>query len=210
MKTIIAAMALVLLAIAGGAAQQIQYVENMHYTVLQTPIGTASPGKIEVREFFWYGSAHSAAIQPEFGQWLGLQPSDIAFVRTPAIWTPQMSVHATAFHALEALGKVSSVHGALFTEIHVRKNKLETKEAMATFVATQGVAKAQFDRVYSSFGVTAKVNQSQKTFKDARVNSVPSVVVAGKYLVLKRTGAPRDEYFRIIDFLVRKERLANR
>jgi thiol:disulfide interchange protein DsbA len=39
-----------------GSAMAAQFVAGKDYTVLPTPVAVEKPGKIEVREFFWYGS----------------------------------------------------------------------------------------------------------------------------------------------------------
>lgn len=62
------------------------------------------PGRIEVREFFWYGCGHCFALEPHMQGWLKKLPKDVRFVRTPAAMNPLWEQAARAYYVSEALG----------------------------------------------------------------------------------------------------------
>ena len=50
-------------------AAQEQFVAGKHYVVIDTPVSTSDPTKIEVTEVFWYGCPHCNTFRPAFEQW---------------------------------------------------------------------------------------------------------------------------------------------
>ena len=64
------------------------FVAGKDYTVVQNPGKISVPGKIEVREFFWYGCPHCFTLEPHMQTWLKKIPKDVHFVRTPAAMNP--------------------------------------------------------------------------------------------------------------------------
>ena len=71
-----------------GSAMAAQFVAGTDYTVIPKPIKVERPGKIEVREFFWYGCPHCFTLEPHMQTWLKQLPKDVRFVRTPAAMNP--------------------------------------------------------------------------------------------------------------------------
>ena len=71
-----------------GSAMAADFVAGKDYTVLANPVQVEVPGKIEVREFFWYGCPHCFKLEPYMQTWLKNMPKDVRFVRTPAAMNP--------------------------------------------------------------------------------------------------------------------------
>lgn len=71
-------------------AMAADFVAGKDYTVVQNPGKVSVPGKIEVREFFWYGCPHCFTLEPHMQAWLKKTPKDVNFIRTPAKprWKP--------------------------------------------------------------------------------------------------------------------------
>jgi thiol:disulfide interchange protein DsbA len=65
-------------------AMAADFVAGKDYTVVANPGKVEAPGKIEVREFFWYGCPHCFKLEPHMQTWLKKIPSDVYFLRTPA------------------------------------------------------------------------------------------------------------------------------
>ena len=72
--------------------------------------------------------------------------------------------------------------------------------------AKYGVEEDEFNQLYSSFGVSTKLRQTDALARDYQIRGVPSFVVNGKYLILRDGLRNNQEMFDVIDFLVKKER----
>ena len=104
------------------------------------------------------------------------------------------------------LDKVDEIHKPLFDAIHKHREPLFTPTALADFFAKYGVEEDEFNQLYSSFGVSTKLRQTDALARDYQIRGVPSFVVNGKYLILRDGLRNNQEMFDVIDFLVKKER----
>jgi len=205
-KTLVLA-ALFLGAAATVSAQPALYVEGTHYDEIASPVRTSDPNKIEITEIFWYGCPHCYAFEPLITSWEEKQPSDVAFVRSPGMWNQTMEIHAQIYYAAEALGVTDKIHDVAFSEIHQRRNYLQTEEAVKEMFVREGVESSAFDKAWNSFSVTSAVKRAGTRMRDYGVRGVPSMVVNGKYLVSVGGAVPtQTDLLKIVDFLVQKER----
>ncbi|RPI58534.1 MAG: thiol:disulfide interchange protein DsbA/DsbL [Lysobacterales bacterium] len=180
-----------------------------HYTRLSPTQPTSSnPDQIEVAEVFWYGCPHCFAFDPLLEQWREQQPDYVNFVRIPAVWNPLLQLHARAFHTAEALGKGAEMHTELFREIHERGNMLDSEAKLQEFFSRFGVDAAAFKTTFDSFAVQAKLQRADELNRRYRIQSVPTIVVNGKYVT---DGPQVDSYevlLELVDELVAAEREA--
>jgi thiol:disulfide interchange protein DsbA len=201
---------LILLALLGVTtvfAQPALYVEGTHYEVIEKPVRTADPNKIEVTEVFWYGCPHCYAFEPLINSWAEKLPSDVAFVRSPGIWSAAMEVHAQIYYVGEALGALDKVHSAAFDAIHQKGNYLEDGEAVKALFVAQGVSAEDFDKTWDSFAMTSAVKKAATRMRDYGVSSVPCLIVNGKYLItINDSVTTQADMLKVVDFLVGKER----
>jgi len=205
-KTLLLA-ALFLGAAATVSAQPALYVEGTHYDEIASPVRTSDPNKIEITEIFWYGCPHCYAFEPLITSWEEKLPSDVAFVRSPGMWNQTMEIHAQIYYAAEALGVTDKIHDVAFSEIHQRRNYLQTEEAVKEMFVREGVESSAFDKAWNSFSVTSAVKRAGTRMRDYGVRGVPSMVVNGKYLVSVGGAVPtQTDLLKIVDFLVQKER----
>jgi thiol:disulfide interchange protein DsbA len=188
-------------------AQPALYVEGTHYEVIDKPVRTADPNKIEVTEVFWYGCPHCYAFEPLLESWTEKLPSDVAFVRMPAMWNELMNVHAQIFYTEQALGSWDKTHSVVFDAIHQKQNYLQTQDAIRTLFATQGISAADFDKAWTSFTVSSQVKQAAARMREYGVNGVPNLIVNGKYRVSANDAvASQADMIKIADYLIQKER----
>ncbi len=159
------------------------FVEGTDYKVVpvQGPLEVA--GKIEVREFFWYGCSHCYALEPYVAKFKSTLPSDVNFVRTPAAINPTWEQNARGFYAIELMGKLNATHTALFDAIHKNDMKLFDQASLSNFYARYGIKQNTFNSLYNSFAVTGKVQKSKNLAIMYRITGVPSMIVNGKYVV---------------------------
>jgi thiol:disulfide interchange protein DsbA len=161
----------------------------------------APEGKIEVREFFWYGCPHCYALEPRIDAWLEHAPGNVAFVRTPATGGRWL-VHAQAYYAFEALGVTERLHGAMFRAIHEQNRRLDSLSALADFAAEQGIDPQRFRDAFNSFGVRTALERAKQINAAYQVTSVPLFAVDGKYVTSAYQTRGEQRLFGAIEELV--------
>ena len=179
------------------------YVAGKDYTVIQNPGKSAVAGKIEVREFFWYGCPHCFKLEPYMQTWLKKMPKDIYFVRTPAAMNKVWEQNARGYYVSEALGVRKKTHIPLFHAVQ-EGQQIFDQASQAQFFAKYGVPAAKFNSMYNSFPISAKVAESNKLAQQYQLSCVPAVVVNGKYVVQGEDG----KVTQVVDYLINLERKA--
>ncbi len=187
----------------------VQYEEGVHYSLLDAPIRTANPGKIEVTEFFWYGCGHCYNFEPTVGQWKKTLAEDVAFVGSPAMWNKPMELHARAFYTAEVLGVLDRMHPVLFQAMHVDRKRLGSESEIADLFASNGVAREDFSKAFNSFGVGSMVRQADARARAAKITGTPEMMVNGKYRIDARKAGSQANMLKIADYLIEKERAAH-
>lgn len=210
MKRFISMVALMLgiglLAAAPARAEEL--AEGIDYVALAAPQPTTDPQKIEVVELFWYGCPHCFHFEPMLHEWVSAQPSDVVFVRIPAMMNAGWEVLARAYYTAELLGVVDKIHMPLFKAIHEQKQRFDDEDSLATFFAAQGVDQKQFRDTYKSFGVASKVNRAKQMTQRYGANGVPTLVINGKYRTSGNEAGSHEGMLRVADQLVAQERAA--
>lgn len=193
------AAALALLPLVFGAALALDRGEYQTLPARQ-PV-QAPDGKIEVREFFWYGCPHCYALEPGIQAWLEQKPANVEFVRTPATGGRWL-VHAQAYYAFEALGATARTHSALFRAIHEQNRRLDTLPALAAFAAEQGIDADRFREAFNSFGVRTQLERAKQINAAFQVTSVPMFAVDGRYVTSAYLTRGEARLFAVLEELV--------
>jgi protein dithiol oxidoreductase (disulfide-forming) len=184
-------------------AGQAQYLEGVEYTrVNPQPVETGS--KIEVREFFWYGCPHCFSLEPVLEKWLKNLPKNAQFVRTPAVFSERWAVHARAYYAFEALGITAKMHPALFYAMNVEKRPMNDADSIAALVAEKGGNRQAFLDAYNSFGMQASLNHATQLARAYNIDSVPTLIVDGRYMTNANIAGGYDKVPLVLDFLIKK------
>lgn len=191
--------------IAGFAfAQNLR--EGRDYTLLNPPQPTER-GKVEVIEFFSYMCPHCAHFEPVLAPWVKALPKDISFQRIPVVYRPQWEAPARLYYTLEALNEVGRLHGAAFDAIHVEGSNLSTDAGVAEWAAKKGLDPKKFGDVYNSFTTQSKLQRAKQAVASYRIDSVPSIVVAGKYRAPTETfTGTHEDLLKVVDALIAKAR----
>ena len=192
-------LAVLLCVLAAPAYAQVQ---GQDYQLLAPPQATANQDKVEVIEFFSYGCPHCSALQPQVAKWAAQLPANAAFVRIPVSFgRREWGQLSRAFYALEATGDLARLDDALFDGIHKEKRQLFSEDELAAWAAENGVDAAKFRAAFESPGVSAQAQRAEQLSRDYKVNSMPHMVVDGKYNVLGKT---HEEMLKIARQLVDK------
>jgi thiol:disulfide interchange protein DsbA len=178
-----------------------------HYLRLSPTQPTSSNvDKVEVAEIFWYGCPHCFNFDPTLERWRAAQPDDVSFIRVPAVWNSLLQLHARAFYTAEVLNKGAEMHSALFREIHESRNMLDTPAKLQEFFGRFGVDAATFTSTFESFAVQMKLQRADELNRRYRIQSVPTIIVNGKYTTDGGETAGYEELLELVDELVASER----
>lgn len=189
---------------AGCATRQVAVPEEgFEYRTVEPPQRTATPGKLEVLEFFWYACPFCNAMEPILREWLQRQPADVAFRRIHVPRPPLQQFHYT----LEVLGKADELSERIYAAIHLQQLDLETRDRMADFVARNGVDRARFIEAFGSPAVRAKMQEATATMNAYKVDGVPTFAVNGKWITApSMLGGSYTTTLRVFDYLLARER----
>mgnify|MGYP000673995472 CR=1 FL=1 len=176
------------------------------YKVLEQPQAVPANGKIHVEELFWYGCGHCFTLEKHVESWTSKLPSDVQFTRVPAMFGKSWVIHAQLYYIGEVLGITEQSHGDIFKAIHINGKRLQRKSEQREFFAAYGVSEEDFDKAYSSFTVKSRMQQGDKRIRAFRVSGVPALVVNGKYLVDASSAGGQGNMFKVVDYLIEKER----
>ena len=182
---------------------------DTNYTVLKPTQPTATevaPGRVEIAEVFWYACSHCYAIEPKVEAWIRKgKPAYVDYVFIPATWNDMLKTHARIFYTVQLLGK-PQLHDAVFREINVKRNMLDTPAKIEAFFVANGVSKADFQKAFSSFAVESKIRQAEDLNRRYKITGTPTFVVNGKYVTDVRAAGSEDALFDVLGALAAREK----
>lgn len=176
---------------------------GVDYLVLdkRAPVEAAA-GKIEVVEFFWYNCPHCNAFEPALEAWIKRLPKDVSVRRVPVSFRDDFVPQQRLYYAIEAMGLTEKLHSKIFTAIHGEKLQLNKSDAIADWVAKQGVDKGKFLEQYNSFTVSTKATRATQLQNTYKVEGVPALGIAGRFYTDGTLAKNMDRGLLIADFLV--------
>ena len=184
-------------------AQAAAFSAGVDYQRLDKPAPVDVPaGKIEVIEFFWYSCPHCNAFEPALDAWIKRAPKDVVVKRIPVGFRPDFAPQQRLFFALEAMGLVEKLHAKVFYAIHVERQRLDTPEAIADWVAKQGVDKAKFMEQFNSFSVAGKQKRAVQLQDAYRVEGVPALGIAGRFYVDGTLAKSMERGLKVAEYLI--------
>lgn len=160
-------------------------VEGREYAPLSPAQAPETAGKTEVIEFFSYGCPHCYHLHPLISKWSAQLPADVNFIRIPvSMGHAQWGQLVRAYYALQATGDLARLDTALFDAIHKEKQPLFNEANLTAWVAQHAVDAAKFKAAFNSFNVSTRASHAEQLSRDYKVDGIPQIVVAGKYIVL--------------------------
>lgn len=184
----------------------IPYLEGRDYVVMEKPVPTSTPGKVEVVEVFSYLCPHCYHFDPILAAWMKQQKPDVALVQIHASWSPAMEPYQRGFYTLEALKIKEKAHAAVFDAIHKSQKEFKDAQAWADFLAPYGVKKEAVIATYNSDAITKQLARSGELFRSYQISGTPEMVVDGKYRISTRFTGSQEDMLKVVQFLVNKAR----
>ncbi len=188
------------------AQSPVEPVEGREFTKLTPAQPPTASGKIEVLEFFSYACPHCNAFEPTIAAWAKTLPADVALHRVPVPFLMNADNFQHAYYALETIGAVDAMQMKIFQAIHVDRLRLEKGEDIAAFVGKNGVDANKFLAAFKSFSVATSVSRAKKLTADYKVESVPLLAVAGRYLTSPALANGGPQSLAVVDALVQRTR----
>jgi len=161
---------------------------------------------IIIYEFFWYGCPHCYNLEPTMERIEADLDKDTKIVKLPVALRDSWIPHAKLYYALQQMGKIDEVHNLIFEEIHLEDNQLNTEQQMVDFLGKHGIDTNKFMEKYNSFGTEARIKKASNLAKKYQINSVPTIIVNGKYLTSGSYVSSYDELYSVINLLIERER----
>ena len=174
----------------------------------------ASPDKVQVMEVFWLACPHCYALEPYMLAWRKSKPDYVQFVRVPVMWGPVQQAHARLFYTLKALDREDLVETAFKTihdletqtgteSIMIGASQADTMRLQEAFAVRNGVSAAAFENAYNSFDVHAELEQAEEITQLYEIQSVPTIIVDGRYRTDPTKAGGEKQMIALIDFLAK-------
>lgn len=178
------------------------------FSTLERPFPTATPGKVEVIEFLWYGCPHCAKVEPYVEAWSRQLPADVVFRREHIVWEarPETVAHARLFATLRTMDILEKHQQAVFDAVHKDRVDFRKEAALADWAARRGIDRAEFDSMIKSFGIATQVTRLKTQTNTYKVEGVPTFIVNGKYITEPHRAGGEQQVLAVIDRLVAQER----
>ena len=161
---------------------------------------------IIVYEFFWYGCPHCFNLEPTMNQIEGDLGKDTVLIKVPVSLRDTWQNHAKAYFTLKQMNLDDDLHDKLFEEIHINSQRLDTKDSLSQFVSNNGYNAKKFEELFDSFGTEIRMNKASRLAKEYQINSVPTLVINGKYMTSGSYVSSYDELVDVVNLLIEKER----
>ena len=161
---------------------------------------------IIIYEFFWYGCPHCYNLEPTMDRIEADLEKDTKVVKLPVALRDSWIPHAKLYYALKQMDKIDQVHNLIFEEIHLEDNRLNTEQQMIDFLGKHGIDTKKFIEKYNSFGTEARIKKASNLAKKYQIDSVPTIIINGKFLTSGSYVSSYDELYGVVNLLVERER----
>ena len=211
--TILALIAYLTLETVTDEGAQGDFIAGIHYVELDNPRRIRGDA-IEVMELFSYGCIFCYRFDADMQDWASDKGDQVRLTQTPLIGSDQWRLLGAHYYALQDLDAPVALHQGTFRAIHYLGRKLNNPEDLADFVASN--SDIELDRYLiqiESDAVKAKVSLADRLSRQARITSVPQLVVQGRYRISSTVDVGPSRMLEVADYLIEKieaERLTGR
>ncbi|SEQ20004.1 thiol:disulfide interchange protein DsbA [Amphritea atlantica] len=197
-----------LLTLTAVIAQAEEYKAGVNYDVIAMPVPTADKTKVEVVEAFGYLCPHCAHFEPLLHSWVTKLPADVDFSRVPVVFSRSWEPLARAYYSSEILHDLDKTHQATFDALHKERRRFNSMDDLVNYYADLGVDKDKFTKMIQSFAVNMRMNQGASKLKGYGIQSVPTLIVNGKYRITADKAGGHAGMLKVAEYLIEQERNA--
>ncbi len=198
-----------MLAFSASAIAAAEPMEDVDYVVIpQQPVAT--PGKIEVIEFFYYGCESCNRLEPQLQSWLKTLPADVSFRRVPALRRTAWVALARVYFALEQLGETQRLHARVYQAVHEDGLNLGNSSELFEWAQRVGLDRDKLEQLLDSDLVRDEVQRARDATVAYGIRATPSFVVDGKYLTSGGVAGSLEALLPVVDGLIDKARTSGK
>jgi thiol:disulfide interchange protein DsbA len=114
--------------------------------------------------------------------WRAKLPQDVQFRRVPVMFQDRWINLAKIYYTLDAMGEEEKLSPDVFAAIHGQNVSLWNDKTFFDWAASKGLDRKKVEDVYGSFAISGKMNRARQQAQTFDVQSVPTVVVDGKFI----------------------------
>jgi thiol:disulfide interchange protein DsbA len=196
-------------AVEKAVAKKPEFKEGQHYFEIFPAMQTdAVGGKVEVVELLWLGCPHCFALEPTIKEYKKSLPDYIDFKQVPAMLNPRWSADARTFYIAEILDPkgTKKLVDKVFNAIHVQKRaRMAAPDVVKRFMLEQGITEDEFENAANSMVLTAKLNRARQVSADSQAQSVPTLIINGRYRTSPYAAGDEKKMVEIVNMLTKKE-----
>jgi thiol:disulfide interchange protein DsbA len=199
-----------------------QWVEGVHYALVEQPQATGlPPGKVQVVEVFSYACPGCNRFYPIVDRLVKALPASAVMEYLPASFRPDEDwpMFQRAYLVAKELGVAQRTHDAMFDavwktgELAVWDDKLKRAKRPAPLITdaarfyehAAGIKPETFLATAGSFGIEVKGKQTDDLIARYGVAETPSIVVNGKYRLNPVSAGGDEQTIDLVKWLVAKE-----
>jgi thiol:disulfide interchange protein DsbA len=186
-----------------------KYIEGKHYIEIFPEMQTdAVSGKVEVVEMMWLGCPHCYTLEPTMLKYKKNHPKYVEFKQVPAMLNPSWAKDGETYYIADILDPKGEKEliTKVFQAIHEQKRRLNRPDAAKRFFVEQGFSAEQVDNVKNSMAFKAKLKRAQEISASSQAQSVPTIIINGKYRTSPYIAGSEADLMAIIKMLAKKER----
>jgi len=181
-------------------------VEDHQYRIVD--LGEPETGPvISVRKFFSYACVHCYKMSRLLPGWQANLHEDVEFSLVPLQGNPMWTVLARGYYGLQRLGLLESQHARIYEAIHDQRVNLQSLATLSRWIDGKGTTAERFLRAVNAPDVEEQLREARDLARKYRISSVPTFLVAGKYVV-DPGKIGRRQTLLVIDQLIAMERQA--
>jgi hypothetical protein len=122
------------------------------------------------------------------------------------VFQPRWEPLGKIYYTLEALGEDRKLSPDVFKAIHGQGMNLSTDKTFFDWAASKGLDRKKVEEVYGSFAINGKMSRARQQAQQYNVQSVPTVVVDGKFVTGSERVGTHAQLPAALDELVAKAR----
>ncbi len=175
------------------------------FSAIEPPRATDAPGKIEVLEFFQYGCPHCRAMDPLVAQWQQNLPDDVVVHHVPVAFNQSMTSWQYLYYTLDAMDRMD-LQSDVFAAVQTRRDPLNSMDRVLDWAESHDLDRDEFEAMYKSFGIAAKVKRANQLIESYQINSVPTFAVDGRFLTSPAQANGYEQTLEVVDTLLERIR----
>lgn len=185
-------------------AKDIQIKQGTDYTLVSgvTKPLPATPGKVNVTEFYSYACIHCSILEPTLDQWYA-STKNVQLNRIQVVWENNFTGYAKINATSQALNLGTKFNQQVFNATMTQRKNLEDPTQLQSFLEANKaiVDPKKFMATYNSFTISTKPQEYAQYTQAYNITGTPTFIVGNKYVT---TPAQPAQLIQVIQALVDK------